>query len=97
MPGSDKRYLSKRAMAAELNRSLTWFYRHWAQLVEDRVIPPPLPGRGQLRWDRAELDAWREAMAAARRRPVFGDQSQAAIEDRLLANIALVMKAEEAA
>lgn len=91
------RYLDMRALAAELGRSTAWLYRNWRRCVAERLIPPPLDAPGRRRWDRAELDAWREAMAAQRRRPVFGDQAQAAIEDQLLENIRKVMSSEEAA
>lgn len=51
------RALSIKEVAAELGRSADWLQRHWRELVERKVLPPPLPGEGTLAWSAAQLYA----------------------------------------
>lgn len=45
-------------LAAELGRSLDWFYDNWPRLVTDKALPPPLHNGAQpLRWSRAQVYA----------------------------------------
>lgn len=51
--------LSADDLAARLNRTPDWIYRHWRDLVSRRVLPPPLlGGRPPLAWDPAHVDAY---------------------------------------
>lgn len=50
--------MGARELAAELNRSETWLYEHWRDLVAAGRLPPPLlGGQSPLSWSRAHVYA----------------------------------------
>lgn len=51
------RALSVDEVAAELGRSVDWLHRHWRGMVDEKKLPPPLPGGGALAWSAAQLYA----------------------------------------
>lgn len=51
--------LSADDLAEELNRSVSWLYENWRELVSTEKMPAPLlNGRAPLSWSRAQIYAW---------------------------------------
>jgi len=78
---TDRTLLDRVGVAARLNHSLEWFYKHYKALVSDGFPGPVLGSMGGARWDPAAIDDWLDHRRSPRTAAVLGGEPPAQAND----------------